>query len=74
MARNALDPAVAARLEGLALAGFVFAPCGHGAVDEIVERLVRAWLGPEQEVVANIRQHLGDRLTDEEIVAEIDWT
>ncbi len=47
---------------------------GLGAVDEIVERLVRAFLAGEDEVVAAIFEHLDDAVAGEKIVGEIDWT
>jgi hypothetical protein len=45
---------------------------GLGAVDEIVERLVRRFLAGEDEIIAGVRQHCDDRLAGEQIVAEID--
>ena len=45
-----------------------------GSVDEIVERLVRAFLAGEDEIVARGRQHCDDGLAGEQIVAEIDGT
>jgi hypothetical protein len=70
--RNALDPAITARFERLALANFFLVALGFGAGDEIVERLVRAFLAGEYEIIARGRQHFDDRLAGKEIVAEID--
>lgn len=45
-----------------------------GALDEVVERLVRAFLAGEDEIVAALFQHFGDGLTGEEAVAKINGT
>lgn len=45
---------------------------GLRALDEVVQRCVRAFLGRENEVAAIALHHRSDRLTGEEIVAEID--
>src|SRR6202030_3974954 len=44
---------------------------GFGTVDEIVQRLVRAFLGGKDEIAAIVCHHFGDGLTGEEIIAEI---
>jgi hypothetical protein len=41
-----------------------------GSVDEVVERLVRSRLAGEDEIVADIRDHLGDGVAGEPIVAQ----
>jgi hypothetical protein len=45
---------------------------GVGALDEVVQRRVRTFLGCEDEVAAIVLHHRGDGLTGEEIVAQID--
>jgi len=72
--RNAFDPAITAGLDRLALADFFLVTLGLGSVDEVVERLVRAFLAGEDEIVARGRQHCDDGLAGKEIVAEIDGT
>ena len=72
--RNRLDPAIAEGLVRLALADFLVVAAELGAVDEIVERLVRGRLAGEDEIVAGVRQHLDDGLAGEQIVAEKDGT
>lgn len=42
--------------------------------DEIVQRLVRGRLGREDEIGAGVRDQLGDGLTGEQVVAQIDRT
>ena len=41
-----------------------------GPVDEVVQRLVGSRLAGEDEIVASIRDHLGDGVAGEQIVAE----
>src|ERR1700712_2270317 len=45
---------------------------GRGAVHEVIKGLVRRWLGGQQEVAIGRRNGLSDRLTGEQVVAEID--
>src|SRR5262249_7900984 len=59
-------------LDRLALADFFLVTLGLGAVDEIVECLVRSFLAGEDEIIAGLRQHSNDWLTGEQIIAEID--
>src|ERR1700730_3187154 len=70
--RNSGDPAIAARLHRLALADGFDVALGFGAVDEVVERLVRGFLAGEDEIIAGVRQHGDDGLAGGELVPDID--
>ena len=71
---NPGDPPIAAGLDRLALADRFGVPLGLGAVDEIVECLVRGLLAGEDEIIAGVRQQGDNRLAGEQIIAEIDRT
>ena len=72
--RNGLDPAVTECRCRVAPADLLLVAESLGAVDEVIERLVRGRLAGEDEIVAGVRDHLADGMTGEQIVAEIDRT
>src|SRR5579863_10317754 len=68
--RDRLDPAITERLFRIAAADFLLVAAELGPADEVVQRLVGSRLAGEDEIVAGIRDHLGDGVAGEQIVAE----
>src|ERR1700752_5518142 len=70
--RNSGDPEIAAGLDRLALADGFDVTLELGAVDKVIERLMRGLLAGEDEIIAGVPQHGNDRLAGEQVVAEMD--